>query len=155
MSTDDGDRVDQYFVLRYTEVCIIIQYRLNLNHKGDRRRDLRTILTRTRTNFKQKAPTSTGELGVLQWFIGWAPRRGDFYIYIVSLAACAAPLRQSCYYSFTHEHQRNKTHVNITHTTRFYMDCYYSKYYCVNSSVVQVNYYKNLWFHSASHWKQW
>lgn len=78
MSTDDGDRVDQYFVLRYTEVCIIIQYRLNLNHKGDRRRDLRTILTRTRTNFKQKAPTSTGELGVLTVIHRVSPQKGRF-----------------------------------------------------------------------------
>lgn len=44
MSTNDGgNRVDQYFVTSYTEVCIIIQYRLNLNHLwsiSDYNRDL-------------------------------------------------------------------------------------------------------------------
>lgn len=29
---DGGSRVDQYFVTSYTEVCIIIRYRSNLNH---------------------------------------------------------------------------------------------------------------------------
>lgn len=31
MSADAGSRVDQYFVNSYTEVNVIIRYRLNLN----------------------------------------------------------------------------------------------------------------------------
>lgn len=50
------------------------------------------------------------------------PLEGEFvhfYIYIVSLAACATLLRQSCYYGFTNEHHCNESDVNITHTIIF------------------------------------
>lgn len=64
---------------------------------------------------------------------GWALGRGVCpFLHlrrVLSLVACAALLCQSCYYSFTHEHQCSESDVNIAYTKVFIRGLTISKYY--------------------------
>ena len=80
---DGGSRVDQYFVTSYTEVCIIIPYRSNLNHLRSISAYNREIQNRNDEKRPlKKTVRSACEISDLLWFIRWAPKKGSLSIFI-------------------------------------------------------------------------
>lgn len=121
MSTDGESRVDQYFVKCYTEVYIRIRYRSNLNRKAAESPINDQRCAASDKPYTKKSSKNKSGAWITVIHMG-EPPEGEFvhfYIYIVSRAACAASLRQSRYYSFTHEHQCNESDVNNTPTIIF------------------------------------
>lgn len=76
-NNDGGSRVDQYFVTSHTEVCIIIQYRSNLNHLTSISAYNRDILNRKDENhITKKLSVLHLRLVIYCDSYGEPPRRG-------------------------------------------------------------------------------